>query len=361
MEAVLSSVDQSFSTSSEGQWISLEGLNNVTALLRRTFDLTEVPVSAPLTITVFGYFELYVNGQPVGDRVLDPPLSNSARRVFQITHEVGDYLRTGRNSIALWLGRGWYRGFGQGESENMTRQNLGPLPGVIHDGPVVQLSLRLDSMHLVSDSSWRGAPGPILETGSWRNADFGGEIYDAKREISGWADPDFDDGSWEPVISIDVPSLVVTPSTVEPTRVLQSLPISTFEEIEPGIYQGDTGTCLTGWLELDFGPLTAGQEVVITYSDFLKHETFNPYHQEDRYRARGSGEERFCNRFNYHGFRWVRVQGARPLKGTAHLVGTDLRSVTSFQCSSERLNRIHAMVMHTLRCLSQNSWTSSSE
>lgn len=344
-------LNQSDLADATAQWISLQKLQNATLLLRRSFKLLEKTDSAQIAITALGYFELYVNGRRVGDRVLDPPISNHAKRAYSIIHGISDYLQVGRNCIALWLGRGWYRGYGLGEPGNLTVRGPGPLPGVLHDGPVVRIAVSLGAWQLVSDSHWRGAPGPIIETGSWRSADFGGEIYDAQREIPGWSDPDYDDSTWQPAIIIAEPSLAIVPATVEPNRVLQSFPITSFQEIKTDLYQADVGTCLTGWLDLEFEPMPAGQEAIISYSDCLEHEPFNYFGQEDRYRARGEGQELFRNRFNYHGFRWIRVQGARPLRGTAHLLGTDLTSTTSFRTSNERFNRIHALVTHTLRCL----------
>lgn len=121
-----------FSPSSEARWISLAGLQNATLFLRRVLDLTKLPGATPITITALGYYELYVNGRRVGNRVIDQPLSNSAKRAFEVTHEVINYLRTGRNCIALWLGRGWYRGYGLGEPGNMSVHGPGPLLGLVH-------------------------------------------------------------------------------------------------------------------------------------------------------------------------------------------------------------------------------------
>ena len=83
--------DKSHTGITEGQWISLKGFPDDTLLLRREFDLADRPDAAPLTVTAMGYFELYVNGQRVGDHVLDPPSSNYSKRVFSVTHDIHTY------------------------------------------------------------------------------------------------------------------------------------------------------------------------------------------------------------------------------------------------------------------------------
>ena len=56
-----------------------------------------------------GYYELYVNGQKVGDDVLSPAVSDHSRRSFYRTYDIRKLLRPGRNCVGLWLDSGWYR------------------------------------------------------------------------------------------------------------------------------------------------------------------------------------------------------------------------------------------------------------
>jgi alpha-L-rhamnosidase len=60
---------------------------------------------------------------------------------------------------------------------------------------------------------------------------------------------------------------------------------------------------------------------------------------------------RFCNKFNYHTFRYVRIQGLvqAPDAGQikAMLLGTGLTPAFSFSCSNDLANRIHQASMNT--------------
>ena len=51
-----------------------------------------------------GSYYLYINGQRVGNNVMDPPQSVYSRRVLYQTHDVASLLRPGRNTVDAILG-----------------------------------------------------------------------------------------------------------------------------------------------------------------------------------------------------------------------------------------------------------------
>lgn len=118
----------------------------------------------------------------------------------------------------------------------------------------------------------------------------------------------------------------------------------------------DMGTTLTGWFEITFPRLEKGDQVVMEYADHLdENGQIAKQGQIDRYIASGNGTERFRNRFNYHGFRYVKISNLReaPEKSAikALLIHTDFETASDFECSDTDLNRIHDMIHYTLRCL----------
>ena len=54
-----------------------------------------------------GFHELYVNGQPVDDRVLAPSISDLSKHVRYVTYDLSKCFRDGQNTIALWCAPGW--------------------------------------------------------------------------------------------------------------------------------------------------------------------------------------------------------------------------------------------------------------
>ena len=75
-------------------------------LFRREFALRQPVASARLYITGLGYYEATLNGQRVGDRLLDPGWTNPTKRVLYSTYDVTDALRDGRNCLGVTLGNG---------------------------------------------------------------------------------------------------------------------------------------------------------------------------------------------------------------------------------------------------------------
>lgn len=64
-------------------------------------------------VASLGYHDLYVNGMRVGDRVLQPAVSQIDKRALRVAYDVTPYVRQGRNEVLLWLGQGWGRVYGR--------------------------------------------------------------------------------------------------------------------------------------------------------------------------------------------------------------------------------------------------------
>lgn len=76
--------------------------------MRREVEIP-VPVrKATAFICGLGYYELYINGRKVGDRVMDPLFTDYDKRVVYATYDVTDYFSTGSNAFGILLGNGWY-------------------------------------------------------------------------------------------------------------------------------------------------------------------------------------------------------------------------------------------------------------
>ena len=78
--------------------------------------------------------------------------------------------------------------------------------------------------------------------------------------------------------------------------------------------------------------------------------------QYDLYLASGTLPEIFVNKFNYHGFRYIRITGLKEMPVAdsikAFLIHTDYKPASGFECSDPDMNRIHDMIWYTLQCLS---------
>ena len=86
----------------EGEWIGAD--RSISApLLRREFEIAGKVKRARAYISGVGWYELYLNGQKVGDHVLDPATTDYARRVLYVTYDVTELLREGTNAVGVML------------------------------------------------------------------------------------------------------------------------------------------------------------------------------------------------------------------------------------------------------------------
>ncbi|MEV4836728.1 glycoside hydrolase family 78 protein [Nonomuraea sp. NPDC049486] len=317
-------------------------------LLRRGFDLRERPVRARLYVTAHGLYEVEINGQVVGDDVLAPGWTSYGHRLRYRTHDVTALLRSGPNAIGAMLADGWYRGrvgFLDGSTSTYgTRTALiAQLELVYADG---------GTETLVTDGSWRAAPGPITATGL-----YDGEKHDARLLPGGWSSPGFDDSGWLPADVLDHdPALLVAPDGPPVRRVETLAPVATLTG-PSGETILDFGQNISGRLRIRVqGP--AGHTVSLRHAEVLEDgaPAVRPLRgaaAHDTYTLRGGGAEEWEPRFTIHGFRYAEVTGwpgEIPPDGVVAVVcHTDMRRTGWFGCSDPLLERLHENVVWSMR------------
>jgi len=327
------------------KWIS--SVDDPMFLLRKQIELPDKPKRALACVAAMGYYRLYVNGRKVDDHILSPAVSDYSERAFYITHDITEYLHKGKNCLGFSLGRGWYRG---------------DLPGVIHPAPLVKSRFYLEfgekERNVVTDRSWKFHRAPSRPIGQWKARDFGGIKYNANLESQGWTRVGFDDTSWKPAVAVNVSDVAVCAQMVQPNRVMKQISAKSVRPLGAKSYLVDMGQNFTGWLSLNIGDnQPAGSEIKIEYADMLlEDDRLRSYGRRDSYICRGDDDERFRCGFNYHGFRWVKIDNLNEqpeledIKG--EMISTDLPGTADFECSNALLNEIYDTCMWTYRCLS---------
>ena len=91
------------------------------------------------------------------------------------------------------------------------------------------------TQRIVSDGSWRASTGPIL-----KNDLFGGEVYDARLEKTGWLEAGYDDSTWAAAGRKESPGGRLEAQMIEPIRS------------EQGSASGETDQSETGGVRLRF-------------------------------------------------------------------------------------------------------------
>lgn len=342
----------------KGEWIGVDWIENHEGplpLMRREFELKDKPIRAYAHICALGYYELYLNGEKIGDDVLSPAVSDYSKRGLYLSHEVTDQLQQGDNCIGLWLGRGWSTG----------------VLGLLTDrGPVVKLQLEIvlpDGCRRIvtTGGDWKTTQSHITPLGKGMSGGYGGERVEAAKEIVGWSKVGFDASTWQDVTVYqfdEEKSPRIDAQMMEPNRLLDEItPLS----VEPlgDDFLIDMGRNYTGWFMMDFpDELEAGTEVYMEFADKrFPDGSFQTYNQHNIYVAKGGGGESFCNQFNYHAFRFAIIKGlprAPKLEEiSGRMVSTGYDLAAEFSCDNTLLNDIYTTTLWTHQCLSLGGYT----
>jgi hypothetical protein len=321
-------------------------------LFRREFLVRSPVRSAVVSLCGLGQYELYLNGQRVGDHEMDPGWTDYRESCLYVTHDVTSRLREGPNAIGVSLGNGMYNVVG-GRYVKF-RGSFGP-PKLI-----LELWLLLEdgtTERVVTDSSWTMAPGPITFS-----CIYGGEDHDARLEPAGWKEPGFADDDWSSAAEVEGPGGRLVAQSAPPVKRARILPPRRVHEVSPGVFVFDLGQNFSGRPRLRVrGP--RGARVRVTPGEILSDSGLahqgasgGPHYYE--YTLRGDGAESWHPRFTYYGFRYLQVEGAVPKAQAAEAdedavvllsiegeyLTSSARRVGEFSCSSELYGRIDRMI-----------------
>ena len=323
-------------------------------MLRKGFHLNGRVQQATAFVSALGVYELHLNGQRVGDHVLPPEWTDYATRVQYQTYDVTTLLHEGENAVGAWLGDGWYAG-----RIGIWDRVFGLLRGIYGPKPylLAQLEIELANgqrVRVVTDGSWRATKeGPI------RSSDLlDGEVYDARREITGWGRSGFLENYWQPVEVLDriAAKLVAQPN--EPIRVIKELKPTAMTEPKPGVFVFDLGQNLVGRCRLELIG-TPGITVTLRHAEMTNEDgsiyvaNLRRAPQVDRYTCRSSGREVYEPAFTQHGFRYVEVTGLKqklPLDSlVARVFNSAAPEVGHLECSDPMLNQLWQNILWTQR------------
>ena len=307
--------------------------------LRKDFSIDKPIERAFVYATALGLYELHINGKRIGEDYFTPGWTDYSKRVYYQAYDVKHQLRKGDNTIGVMLADGWYAGYlGFGKK----REHYGDKPRLF-----IQLEVEYadgSRLTVVTDENWKAAYGAHLE------ADFlMGETVDARKELSGWDEPGFDDSAWDKVaVTKNVQSLVQAYPGV-PVRKTQEIKPLKITEPKEGAYVCDMGQNFAGWVRLK-AKGEAGTKVVLRFAEMLNPDgtiyttNLREARCTDTYILSGKGQETWEPSFTFHGFRYVEVTGypGKPALDaiTGVVVHSDTPPVGSFECSSAMVNQL---------------------
>lgn len=310
-----------------------EFVQSLAVYLRREFESRTEIRRARAYVCGLGFYELRLNGQKVGDHVLDPAQTDYRKIALYNVYDITELIQA-KNAAAVILGNGRHiKGYGYGAPRLILQIHL-------------ELANELVE-RVITDESWKVSTGAILENGI-----YSGERCDARLEPAGWDSPGFDDSSWEN--SAVVPGTSLAPQLIPPIRVTDRLRPLDMWAPKPGTHVFDFGQNFSGWVRIKAaGP--RGQVITLRHAELVQPDgALNVLPNQnaeatDVWIQRGRSEETHEPRFTYHGFRYAEVTGypgePSPDSVEGCFVHTDVKKTGEFASSHPLLNRLHRSIV----------------
>jgi len=315
--------------------------NGRSVLLRHTFHCGHEVKNARLFVTGLGYYELYLNGDKVGDHVLAPAKMNYRKQVLYDTFDVTDQLATGTNALGIHLGNGWFNPYKKWWRP-YRMQWFGAKRAILQ----LHITYANGKTEVVgSDASWKQAPGPVLF-----NCVYDGELYDARCEQTGWASPEFDDSEWQSVNLVETPAGRLLSHRMQPIKVTDRIQPVAIRRPVAGVRVYDMGQNFAGWARISVQG-ARGTRLVMRFAEDVNEDgtidvTSNEHAKATAtYLLKGEGVEIYEPRFTFFGFRYVEVSGAPELPVIKDFQGCVVHSACpptgTFACANPVINQIH--------------------
>jgi alpha-L-rhamnosidase len=306
-------------------------------LLRRKFEVKKVVAKARLYATAHGVFNLYLNGEKVGNEHLAPGWTTYQKRILTSTYDVTNQINSGQNALGVMLGDGWFRGkFGfLNLVNNYGDQSafLGQLELTYLDGTVEIIA---------TDDSWLAGNGAVRMGSIYDGCDI-----DFNFNQPNWHMPEFDESGWTAAVIRPFDKSVLEPRAAAPVRTIAEFsPTISRHKIATRV---DLGQNISGWLRIKISA-NAGAKVAVRHAEVLEPNgdlhtaALRGARAIDTYLIAEAGELSLEPELTFHGFQFadIEIEGdAEVLEVTGVAISSENKIRGSFESSNSLLNRLH--------------------
>jgi alpha-L-rhamnosidase len=309
---------------------------------RKEFSADKEIKHATAYIIGLGLYELYINGQKIGDQVLAPTPTDYSKNVKYNVFDVTNTVKKGENSIGAILGNGRFY---------TMRQDEKPYKIKTFGYPKMLFQLEIEytdgSKNIVkTDDTWKGTPDGPIRT----NNEYDGEEYDARKEMPGWNIVGFDDNKWLQAEYVQEPTGEFEAQMNENMKVMETIKPVSMKELRPGVFIMDMGQNMVGWVKMKVKG-KSGDKVTLRFAEILEDggglamANLRDAKVTDVYTLKGGEVETWEPTFVYHGFRYVEITGF-PGKPTiadfeGRVVYDEMKTIGSFETSNALINQIY--------------------
>jgi len=311
-------------------------------LLRSEFESDKNIKSAKVYVTGLGYYELFLNGNRLGNHVLSPAKTNYSKEVLYDSYDITSQLREGKNAFGIHLGNGWFNPYKKWWNE-YRMQWFGAKRAIL------QLHIEYENsekIKITSGDNWKYHQGPVLY-----NCIYDGEYYDANLGNNNWSTINFDDSNWKNARIMESPKGVLRSQTMQAIKVIQVIDPVKVHKPKPGVLVYDMGQNFAGWAKIT----VKGKKETKLHLQFAEeiHEdgsintTSNEHAKaEATYILKGGDAETYEPKFTFFGFRYVEVTSDSELPEIEEMKGCVIHSNNEltghFECANETINKIHS-------------------
>lgn len=327
----------------KAQWIDPAQEGTGAPLLRKCFETRGKVRQAKVYVCGLGYFELYLNGERIGDDRLVPNMTDynerhdlnkgpiaidgnfNEHRVMYLAYDVTEQMKQGGNALGVILGNGFY-----------SPANLN-IPCSKFGDKCLLLQLQLtyedgSTQMVVSDGSWETKPSAITY-----NSVHGGELYNANLATPLWATTQDKSEGWRSVKCVAGPKATLSAHTAPTDKVTETLKPISLRQRDDGAWEVDFGKEIAGWIHFSNLNGTKGDTLQVNYVS-------ESVQGNQRYVFDGSGREEYAPRFTWFVFSKAVIKGIKTLTAanlTAEAVNTNVARSANFHCSDTLYNRIN--------------------
>lgn len=343
-------------------------------MLRTTFSSKDSEVAyARLYITSRGIYEVYMNGNKIGNDYFNPGLTQYNKSHLYQTFDVTEHINKGDNAIGVLLGEGWWSGAitFRGQLWNLFGDRQSVLTKLVisyTDGTEETIVSNPDTW-LYFDN------GPIVYSSF-----FQGEVYDARKEssINGWSEASYDTDAWKKAVEDKQENAIIKDDVIESSRMpavndfsemkligqfgqtvkkARELTAISMEEVRPGVFVYDMGQNMVGIPRITLDGVQPGSEVKLRFAEvkypdlsefdsnvgMIMLENIRSAMAQDIYITKG-GHETISPRFTFHGYRFIEITGIDrplPLESVKGDVLSSIHELASgYETSNTKVNRL---------------------
>lgn len=308
-------------------------------VLRNEILLREKPIKARLYVTSMGINDFYVNGSRVGTSFLNPGWTTYQQRLLVETHDVTELLNSGLNCLGGVLSDGWWRG------------NFGFMGGSEHYGKSIALLAQLEVQYadwrtelFTTDETWKASTAEVRFSSI-----YDGSTVDLNFQQTDWDQPGFDDSAWLPVVLHELDYSTLACRITNPVERVAEFPMGIEQKSDRVLLRGTQN--IAGWVRLEVEG-KRGQTVTLRHAEVLEPgdrlhtKALRSAKATDTYVLDRDGVFTLEPPFTFHGFQHADVVSeARVISAKAVAISSSNLRRGYFECSDERLNRLHENVV----------------